>query len=180
MLQDKLLLRRFKHGDTAALRAIYQKYQDYLLTLATALLGDINAAEDVLHDVFCNFIQSRERIKLKGNLKSYLATCTANLARDRIRSRKRNPLGPDAMQAVVSDIAPPDQATLWDEQSSQLTDALAELPHDQREVIVLHLRGELKFRQIAEMQKTSINTVKSRFRYGLDKLRSLLPDEVQK
>ena len=102
MLEDRLLLKRFKDGSTDALRCIYEKYETYLLTLATAFLGDANAAEDVLHDVFCKFIQSRERIKLKGNLKGYLGTCVANLARDKIRSRNRGPVGLDSMETILS------------------------------------------------------------------------------
>ena len=180
MLQDRLLLKRFKNGSTDALRCIYQKYENYLLTLAAALLGDSHAAEDVLHDVFCNLIQSRERIKLKGNLKGYLGTCVANRARDKIRSRNRAPLALDATEPAISDAHGPDQSLIWTEQSRQLTHALAQLPHEQREIIILHLRADMKFKQIADMQNVSINTIKSRYRYGLDKLRSLLNSEVNK
>ena len=75
MLEDRLLIWKFKHGSNDALCRIYQKYSDYLLTLAAALLKDVNAAEDVLHDVFCRFIESRENLRLAGNLKSYLHQC---------------------------------------------------------------------------------------------------------
>ena len=180
MGEDRLLLKRFKNGSTDALGSIYEKYENYLLTLAAGLLGDPNAAEDVLHDVFCNFIRCRERIKLKGNLKGYLGTCVANLARDKIRSRNRATLGPDAMESIISDADGPDQLVIWSEASRELTHALAQLPHEQREIIILHLRGGMKFRQIADMQHVSVNTLKSRYRYGLDKLRSLLNSEVNK
>ena len=59
MLEDKLLIWKFKCGSSEALCRIYQKYGDYLLALAAALLGDVNAAEDAVHDVFCKFIESR-------------------------------------------------------------------------------------------------------------------------
>ena len=62
MLEDKLLIWKFKRGSSEALCRIYQKYGDYLLALAAALLQDVNAAEDVLHDVFCKFIESKEKI----------------------------------------------------------------------------------------------------------------------
>ena len=57
-------------------------------------------------------------------------------------------------------------------------DALAELPYEQREVILLHLHSGLTFREIAASQKMSINTVQSRYRYGLQKLKSELNSEV--
>ena len=59
------------------------------------------------------------------------------------------------------------------EEADKLRTALAELPYEQREVIVLHLHGDLTFAEVARQQDVSINTVQSRYRYGLDKLRSL-------
>ncbi|MHC4331906.1 MAG: sigma factor-like helix-turn-helix DNA-binding protein [Planctomycetota bacterium] len=66
------------------------------------------------------------------------------------------------------------------EELIKLSYALAELPYEQREVIVLRLHGDLRFRQIAKMQRVSTKTVQSRYRYGLDKLRSTLNGEVRK
>lgn len=176
MLQDKLLLRRFKAGSSDALCRIYRKYADYLLTLATVLLNDHSAAEDVLHDVFCSFIQRRQTIKLKGSLKSYLATCVANLSRDRIRSRNVRS-AQDITESIVEKANRPDQSAIQNEQSQKLRTALMQLPFHQREVVIFHLRAGMKFRQIAHMQDTSVNTAKSRYRYGLAKLRTILNSE---
>jgi RNA polymerase sigma-70 factor (ECF subfamily) len=66
-----------------------------------------------------------------------------------------------------------------DEELKQLAEALATLPYEQREVVVLHLKGDLTFRAIAKVQDASINTVQSRYRYGIDKLRSMLNGEVE-
>lgn len=89
MLEDRLLSWRFKHGSQDALARIYEKYLRYLLTLATALLGDLSSAEDVVHDFFVWFAQSGDRLRLDGTLKGYLATCVANRARDVMRQRSR-------------------------------------------------------------------------------------------
>ncbi|MHC4621504.1 MAG: RNA polymerase sigma factor, partial [Planctomycetota bacterium] len=86
MIEDEVLKWKFKCGSRDALRRIYEKYQDYLLTLAMALSNDVNAAEDVLHDVFVSFAESAESFKLRGSLKNYLATSVVNRARDRIRA----------------------------------------------------------------------------------------------
>ena len=66
------------------------------------------------------------------------------------------------------------------EQLQKVSRALTDLPYEQREAIVLRLHGDMRFRQIAKLQKTSIKTVQSRYRYGLDKLRSILNGEVKK
>jgi RNA polymerase sigma factor (sigma-70 family) len=59
-----------------------------------------------------------------------------------------------------------------------VTCALAQLPQEQRQVVVLHVLGPLRFREIARQTSVSINTVQSRYRYGLAKLQSLLNGEV--
>lgn len=174
MLEDKLLIWKFKCGSSEALCRIYRKYGDYLLALAAALLGDVYAAEDVVHDVFCKFIESREKFKLDGSLKSFLATCVVNLARDKLRARQLQPCGLDEAAATALDTNGPEHYAIFSEEARTLNHALAQLALEQREVIMLHLRGNMKFREIASMQGISIDTAKSRYRYGLEKLRTLL------
>lgn len=181
MIEDKLLIWKLKHGSSDALARIYLKYESFLLTLATALLNDVHTAEDVLHDFFVSFAGSTDKLKLEGNLQSYLATCIANRARDAIRSRKRAPVGlDDTADTIPSNNTPPDLAAVCDEQLQQLSHALNQLPYEQREVVLLHIYSRLKFRQIAKAQGLSLNTIQSRYRYGINKLRSLLNGEVQK
>jgi RNA polymerase sigma factor (sigma-70 family) len=177
MLEDKLLIWKFKHGSNEALCRIYRKYSDYLLVLAAVLLKDVNAAEDALHDVFCRFIESRETLGLAGSLKSYLGTCVVNLARDKLRARKLQPCELGKTTATAARINEPEHYVIFEEQASSLNHAIAQLTYEQREVIMLHLRGGMKFREIAGLQGISINTVKSRYRYGLEKLRATLSDE---
>jgi DNA-directed RNA polymerase specialized sigma24 family protein len=61
MLEDKLLVWKMNRGKPDALRRVYQKYKDDLLTLATALLFDKTEAEDCLHDCFVAFIKGAPR-----------------------------------------------------------------------------------------------------------------------
>ena len=178
MIEDRLLKWKFKHGSGEALRRIYEKYVSYLLTLATALLNDANIAEDVVHEVFVSFAQSAEKLKLEGSLKSYLATCVANRARNEIRSRERRPGVLNDENQVFSDLNRPEISAITKERVQTLRLAMARLSYEQREVIMLHLQGGMMFTQIARLQKASVNTVKSRYRYGLDKLRLLLNSEI--
>ncbi len=179
-MEDKLLIWKFKHGSSDALCRIYEKYEDYMLTSAISLLNDLGSAEDVVHDVFVSFSQSADKLRLDGSLKGYLTTCVVNLARDKIRARQRHSLALDKVNPVKSDVEPPSDSMIGDEELQQLSCAMAQLPTEQREVIVLHLRGGMTFRAIAKSQGVSINTIQSRYRYGLDKLRSLLDSEVEK
>ncbi len=178
MIEDEVLKWRFKHGSRDALRRIYEKYRDYLLTLAIALLNDVNTAEDVLHDVFVAFVVSSENFKLRGSLKAYLATCVINRARDYARLNRRHPVG--LHEAALTGLVQngPAQLVIYNEESEQLNCAMAQLPYEQREAVSLHLIAGMKFKEIAQLQSVTVNTIKGRYRYGLNKLRSLLNSEV--
>jgi RNA polymerase sigma-70 factor (ECF subfamily) len=181
MLEDTLLIWKFKGGSREALCRIYQKYRKDLLRLATILLNDANDAEDIVHDVFLSFAQSAQKLRLSGSLRNYLLTCVANRARNRNRAcQHRRTVGLDDAEQVVSDAKRPDEWIVCSEELRRWSDLLARLPFEQREVVVLHLRAGMKFRQIAKLQGISVNTVKGRYRYGLDKLRSILNGEVEK
>lgn len=181
MLEDRLLLWKFKHGSRDAFRAIYEKYIGDLLTLAANLLDDKVGAEDVVQDVFIKLVESIGTFRLTGSLKSYLATCVANRSRDYIRRNKRQRIAVlNQTEQTITDIKNPAQLAMDSEELQKLSYALTELPHEQREVIVLHLHGDLRFRQISKLQNVSIKTTQSRYRYGLDKLRSILNGEVRK
>jgi len=180
MIEDKLLIWRFKRGSSDALCRIYKKYKDNLLRLASALSNDQNAAEDIVHDFFVSFAQSPEKLKLNGSLKSYLATCVVNRVRNaNIARQRQETAGLNEAESAVSNSKRPEQWIIDSEQLRQLNNALAQLPYQQREVIILHAQGRMKFKAIAELQDVSINTIQSRYRYGLDKLRSILDSEVK-
>ena len=180
MGQDRHLVKRLRQGDQAALRRIYEKYKDDLLSLAMGMLANYAAAEDCLHDVIVAFASRAPALRLRGSLKGYLATCVANRARDELRSRARRAKAAN-LDVVVNapaaeDCSAADQAASR-EQAGRLYAALATLPAEQREVVLLHLHGGLRFRRIAETRSVSINTVQSRYRYALAKLRTLLAEE---
>ncbi len=184
MREDRRLVRRLRRGDPDALRRIYQKHKDDLLKIAWCFLGDLAAAEDALHDLFVALAAGAAGLSVKGSLKGYLSTSIANGARDMLRTRARArrlcPAPLDPLEEVPSDSLDPPGLAIAREEEEGLRRALRQLPEEQREVITLHLHGSMTFRQIASAQGASINTVQSRYRYGLEKLRSLIPSGVGK
>ena len=181
MLEDRVLIWKFKSGSSDALCRIYEKYKKDLLRLAVVLSNNASDAEDIVHDVFVSFAQSTETLKLSGNLKSFLLTCVANRARNKNRANQyRQTVGLDEAQAVASQSKTPEQWLICSEELRRWSDIMAQLPYEQREAVILHLRAGMKFRQIAQSQGVSVNTVKGRYRYGLTKLRSILNGEMEK
>ena len=90
MMEDRILLWKFKRGSQDALRRIYEKYRTDLLKLAVSLVTDVNTAEDVVQDVFVSFAQAAAKIGLAGDLRKYLVTCVANRIRNRRRDQQRH------------------------------------------------------------------------------------------
>jgi len=180
MLEDKRVIREFNRGNREVLRRVYDKYKRDLMTLATALLYDRDAAEDVVQDVFTSFIEFAGRFKLTGSLKGYLAVCVANNARNRNKARRRHQsIGLDEVETIALDSKSPDFAAIFGEELQRLAWALAQLPYQQRETLLLHVYSGMKFKAIAKLSGEPINTLKGQYRYGLNKLRSLLNSEMK-
>jgi RNA polymerase sigma factor (sigma-70 family) len=181
MLEDKLLIWKFNRGNRDALLGIYEKYKDDLVTLAAALLNNVGSAEDVVHDVFVSFIKSSGKFRLTGSLKGYLATCVANKARNINKAGQRHhSIALDETGPDNTDSNSPGFSMIFGEELSQLSLAIGQLPYEQREVLILRSYSGIKFRTIARRQNVSINTVQGRYRYAIDKLRSILNGEVKK
>ena len=176
MHNDTKLIQRIKYGEKDALRILYVEYKDFLLTLANALLHDMSLAEDVLHDVFLTFTRNINDFQLRGSLKSYLATCVANGARSQLRRRKIRTTSDITTDLQADSILCPVESQ---EIADKLRTHLANLPDEQREVVLLRIKADLTFKEIARIQDVPIPTAQGRYRYGIDKLRSLLNGELE-
>jgi RNA polymerase sigma factor (sigma-70 family) len=179
-MEDKLLVLKCKYGSKKALRRIYVKHKDALLILAVTLLNDTSAAEDVVHDVFTSFVRDIESFRLTGNLKGYLLTCVANKARNTNKAKYHRNTKLNSAEVFESDMNEPVNKLICNEQLEKLSNSMAKLPYDQREVIMLHFQTGMTFEEIAVQQGISVNTIKSRYRYGIEKMRAILDDEVIK
>ena len=178
MLEDRRLISKFRHGNRDAFCRIYEKYRDDLLRVAAGLLHDKSDAEDAVHETFIRFVRDASKFTLTGSLKGYLMTCVANRARNLNRSSLRRPtVTLDQAASVVSNLKRPDQWIIEDEDFRRIRHAMTQLPYPQREAVALRLQGNMRFKDIATLQETTVKTVISRYRYGLTKLRSLLGKE---
>lgn len=162
--------------DRDVLRQIYEEYKDDLLTVASCMLADQAAAEDCLHELFVSLAADLARVRSFGNLKGYLVTAIANRSRDCLRRRGRSRETSDTASRtgdeIVAKAADPMATMIEREEARRLYRAIAALPVEQRTVITLRLHGEMTFEEIARLESVSNNTIRSRYRYALDKLRS--------
>jgi RNA polymerase sigma-70 factor (ECF subfamily) len=179
MIEDEVLKWKLRRGNREALARIYAKYVNALLSLALGLLNDPHEAEDVVQDVFVTLARSGYSLALRGNLKAYLAKSVINRIRDRARSQRSRQRRAEQRGTHPADVDRSDQPLIYNERCARLSAALAELPYEQREAIVLKTRQEMKLRDIARLQGVSVSTAHGRYRYGMKKLRALLNGEIE-
>jgi RNA polymerase sigma-70 factor (ECF subfamily) len=144
-----------------------------LMLLARQWASTQADAEDVVQEAFVRFWRSRERV---AEPVAYLYASVKHCALDAHKRRQRR-LGREA--ATARPEAEPLFAGPLEESERQaaIEAALRELPSEQAEVLVMRIWGELSFPQIAAALDAPVNTVSSRYRYALAKLREVLAEE---
>jgi len=179
MDSDKVLLNQAARGCKDSLRRIYEEHKDHLLTLARSMTGDRNTAEDIVHDVFVAFARGLPRLRVKTSLRGYLSVSVCNRVRDLARTEIRHRRDEDSVGRAPDSMAAPDAHAAETELTGRLHTALEQVPLDQREVLLLRTQAGLSFKEIARHQGISVNTAQGRYRYGIEKLRSLLNSELE-
>ena len=147
----------------AEIEVLYRQHGAALLLFASAISGDRGRAQDALHQVFLKAIENGS-LGQAIHKKAYLFACVRNAVLNDAKLQDRN-ISLDIESAWFS---PPERDYAGEQ---NLRRALGDLPEDQREVIVLHVWGELTFSEIGELLGVSSNTAASRYRYALAKLR---------
>jgi RNA polymerase sigma-70 factor (ECF subfamily) len=159
---DSVIRRKLSRDD---IRRLYDEHDRLLLAYGTALLGDVAAAEDLIHQVFVRLL--RGDLVITGAPASYLCRAVRNAALNVRRGWWRQ-VELERVEPWLE--APPD----LHDAALGLQQALGRLPCDQREVVVLHVWGQLTFQEIGEAVAISPSTAASRYRYGLARLREVL------
>ena len=155
------------------LEKILDSLGDKLFNYLTIKLSSSLDAEDVLQEVCFRLIRYKVRFRFIRNPSAYVFRMARNEAIRFLKSRKRNPdryHSEEDLAKVIQD----NLTGLENEAMNQVTEALTQIPEDQREVIILRFFADLTLREIATICGISINTAASRFRYGMQKLRQIL------
>ena len=170
---DDTLMQRFCRGEEAAFDMLHQRYAAPVLAYLTRMLRDPALAEDLLQTTFLSFVRSRGRYEAGTNVRAWLYAIATNAARDAVRRHRVRPerltdtgVPPDR---VADDAIPRDPAA-----ARAVQTALAKLPADQREAVVLHKLQELSFEEIAVALGISVGAAKVRAHRGYQRLRELL------
>ncbi|MFA6239436.1 MAG: RNA polymerase sigma factor [Candidatus Hydrogenedentales bacterium] len=161
--------------------ALVDAYKDRLVRHAYRRLGLFQEAEEVVQEVFTRVYAGLNEPRRVAHVSAYLFRTTSNACTDALRRRRRShvPLD-DATAGSLPDRRPtPEEHLAALEAWRQAETLIARLPRRQAEIVRLRIFDELRFAEIAEVVGSSLGTVKSRFRHGLERLRRLLPAEME-
>jgi RNA polymerase sigma-70 factor (ECF subfamily) len=169
---DDALVARFRRGEDAAFGVLYQRHRRGLFGYALSLCGQEAPAADAVQDLWLGFLENMEALAGVANVRAYLYRSLRNKVMDGFRRdrREQNAL---SLEPGVKLVRPRDTVA-GEEQARRMNEALAKLPEDQREVVLLRIYGEMKFGDIADVLQTSTKTVESRHRLAIEKLRLML------
>ena len=172
--EDKELLTLLRRGEISAFVDIYTTYFDSLLNYADRLLNDMEAARDVVQQVYYKIWENREALNISLSVKAYLFKsvyhgCLNTLAHQKnIQKYEREQLSDVYFSTVIQ--SPEAEIALWKSDIEQaIQDAIATLPEKCREVFMMSKIDGLKNREIAEKLNISEKTVERHMSIALRK-----------
>jgi RNA polymerase sigma factor (sigma-70 family) len=152
---------------------VYDGHRQGLYSLALAIVGTREDAEDAVHDAFARLC--RARTNGMGDPVSYAYAAVRNAALDRVRSRRVIPEAACPLfRSMACSAGEPVRTLLDQERNRQVQAAVEALPAEKREVVVMKVYGELTFAQIAAVLNEPLSTVATRYQKALDEIRVLL------
>lgn len=179
---DQELLADYVQGDTNALATLVGRYRRMMYGFILQMIGNSEDADEVFQETWMRVIRNAAGFR-QGNFRGWVFQMARNLVVDRRRSAR-------SMVSIDSELNGVEGVTLGEclpdggatpEMSAGRRDladlvgkAVEVLPVEQREVFLMRVHGELPFKEIARLQKVSINTVLARMHYAVGTLRKIL------
>ncbi|MBK8261453.1 MAG: RNA polymerase sigma factor [Nannocystis sp.] len=187
---DEALMASFRHGDARAFEVLVSRHRRGLFNFLLRSVGNQSRAEELLQDVFVRVIRAKGRYEQTARFSTWIYTIARNICVDESRRAKfRRTVSLDSprrgrdgeegasmLETTAEVQVGVDDAAMGPTLQSRLAAAIDRLPEDQREVFFMRQLSGLSFKEIGEVVGAPENTVKSRMRYALEKLREELVD----
>lgn len=174
---DDSLMLAWAGGDVRAFETLYARHRSRLYSFLLRQLRDAALADELFQDVWQRVIAARSGWQPDAAFTTWLFRIAHNRLNDHWRAARHRPPAPgdaDERVAQMSDSHTPETQLSDFEQRRRLQLAMEQLPDEQRMVLQLRLEQELSLEEIAQITGVGRETVKSRLRYAMDKLRGEL------
>jgi RNA polymerase sigma-70 factor (ECF subfamily) len=187
---DEVLMVRYQRGDREAFALLVKRYNKPVFNFVLRQLHAPALCEDVTQEVFMRLVQNAQEFKHEARFSTWLYAIARNLCIDQLR-RLQHRRHPSLDQPVAADgegrtlgdavatehhSASAERSAVSSEVQASILKAVEALPDEQREVFLLREIADLPFKDIADITGASENTVKSRMRYALDRLKQALSE----
>ncbi|MBJ6979546.1 RNA polymerase sigma factor [Luteimonas sp. MC1895] len=174
---DDALMRAWAQGDAGAFETLYLRHRERLHRFLLRQLRDPGLADEVFQDTWQRVVSAGADWRPDAAFATWLYRIARNRVTDHWRARQHRPPAPDDADARTARLedgdTPERRLDAWQRRRG-LQQALDALPADQREVVLMRLEQELTLEQIGDITGVGRETVKSRLRYAMDKLRAAL------
>ena len=178
-LNDTALMLRYQDGDMAAFETLYNRHRGPLFRFLLRQIGNQQFAEDVFQEVWSRIIRGSENYRPTAMFTTYIYHIARNCSIDHYRrmGKHRNVISEDddGVEEPMAKTGNPVAAANNRDTRKALSAALNELSAEQREVFLLREESGMSLDEIATVTGVGRETVKSRLRYALGKLRQCLP-----
>lgn len=180
---DEDLMLQYQQGEVRAFEILLGRHRRPVFNFILRFVGDKETAEDLLQETFMRVIRGVDSYKRQAKFTTWVYTIARNLCVDQSRRRKHRkhasldaPMDKSEESGTLLDVTPGDAMTAERQTANKqlhlrMQAAIEALPDDQREVFMMREFLDMPFSQIAAIVGISENTVKSRMRYALEKLR---------
>lgn len=174
--EDLILISAISKKDKKVFEAFYKKYYKQLFSTAYQYVGQSEAAEEIVHDLFITIWNKADQLNIQYSMKSYLFRAIVNSSLNFIKKEKMNSLKQLAWQNSHEEPFTADGEAAENEETllKNLEEALVLLPDKCKQVMYLSRFGKLKQQEIADQMGISLKTVKNHLTYGFQKLRNHL------
>lgn len=151
------------------LECIIDEHQQQLFSFAFFRVGSYEVAQDIVQDVFIKFYENSRHLSAANNVKAYLLKTISNACIDYLR--KNGKIQFVAIEHVEKELTDENEERCISE-FLRIDEILYNLPAEQAEILRLKFVDSLNFVEISELLDVNINTVKSRYKYAIEKLRN--------
>ncbi|HNP74727.1 MAG TPA: sigma-70 family RNA polymerase sigma factor [Kouleothrix sp.] len=181
--EERRIVERAQRGDVESFNTLVRTYEGRVYNVCYRMLGDPDSAADAAQDAFLSAFRNLRGFR-GGSFRSWMLRIATNTCYDLLRSRKRRPTvsldleteeSDDAAPLQIADTAEsPTEFALRRELAAAIQQGLAELPDEQRIILILSDIEGLAYEEIAQITNTNLGTVKSRLSRGRARLRDVL------
>jgi len=161
-LDDEAVMTEVRAGDVGRLELLFDRHQPGLVRYFTYLTGNRALGEDLAQDAFFRVLKYRHTYQPGANFRAWLYQIGRNVYADHVGRHKQEVAMPSEAAEIRGSETPADREFQKKQEALLVRQALAALPGEKRELLILSRFQEMKYEEIATVLKCEVGTVKVR------------------